>query len=374
MNWQDKRVKILVTVLVIILAIIGFRIVNNLLAARERATRATLGGVVAVPLERVQRKTLNAKLTFAGNLEPGWQAEFGPKIAGRINEILVAEGDFVKRGTVLAVLENTEMSGTVNSLLGNVYDAKAALEQAETTLNRAESLYQAGAQSKQELDNALYARDMARGKLLSVEGAYAAGQAKIEGSVLTAPHDGYVLKRLHQEGYYIGAGETLFQLADISTLLVKVNIPEGQIGEISNGATAFITVPALHNKTVMGTITKLATVADLPARTFAAEITIDNALEELKGGLYASVEVELAPRSNALVIPAAAIVMREDQRTVYVVNENNVAQRRILTTGYIGEGDVEVVAGLDEGEVVIVGGQNKLREGSKIKSDEDSAK
>ena len=370
MDWHDKRFRILALVLAVLLIIIGARIFMNVMSSRERAEKATQGKAVSVPTGFAKRETIKPVLTFAGNLDPVWQAKIASKIAGRIQSVLVNEGDYVEAGTVLAALDSSEIDATVNAARGSVYDAKANLEQAETTLARYQRLLEKGAISQQEVDNASFARDMAAGKLESAQGTYENAYSRMEGTRVITPHAGYVVKRYYQEGYYAKDTDALFNVADISTLLVKINIPEGQIGAVTIGSIAEIEVPAMPDKKFQGKVTKIAAVADAPGRTFAAEVSIPNADGLLRGGVYANVYIKSNDKPNALVIPQSAIVMREDQRTVFVLDQDNFVKRKVLTTGYIGNGLVEVLGGLEENERIIIGGQNKIREGSKVKIDE----
>ena len=370
MDWHDKRFRILAFVLAVLLIIIGARIFMNVMSSRERAEKATQGKAVSVPTGFAKRETIKPVLTFAGNLDPVWQAKIASKIAGRIQSVLVNEGDYVEAGTVLAALDSSEIDATVNAARGSVYDAKANLEQAETTLARYQRLLEKGAISQQEVDNASFARDMAAGKLESSQGTYENAYSRMEGTRVITPHAGYVVKRYYQEGYYAKDTDALFNVADISTLLVKINIPEGQIGAVAIGSVAEIEVPAMPGKKFQGKVTKIAAVADAPGRTFAAEVSIPNSDGLLRGGVYANVYIKSNDKPNALVIPQSAIVMREDQRTVFVLDQDNFVKRKVLITGYIGNGLVEVLGGLEENERIVIGGQNKIREGSKVKIDE----
>ena len=128
------------------------------------------------------------------------------------------------------------------------------------------------------------------------------------------------------------------------------------------------TIPAMEgsDKTAIGRITRISPVAAMPSRTFEAEVAVDNRDGKLRGGVYADATITAAPKQNVLTVPMSAISMRDDQRTVYVV-EDGVAVRRVLRTGYIGENIVEVSEGISEDDMVITGGLNKVREGSKVK-------
>ena len=366
MNWQDKRVKFVALALAVLLVAIGARIFMNVTSSRERAKKATEGRAIAVPTGFAARQTINPVLTFAGNLDPVWQAKLAPKTAGRIKSILVKEGDYVEAGTVLAELDASELDAAVSAAMGGVYDARANLDKAETALGRLEKLLEKGAVSQQEVDNARFARDMAMGKLKSAEGTYGSTYSKLEGTQVITPQAGYVVRRYYQEGYYAKDSDALFHVADISALLVKISIPEGQLSSVRVGNKASIEVPSFAGGKIQGTLTKLAAVADSPGRTFAAEISVPNADGKLRGGVYANVSIAGEAKPYALVIPQGAIIMREDQRTVFVVDKDNFVKRKVLVTGYIGEGLVEVLSGLEETERIVVGGQNKIREGSKV--------
>ena len=107
-------------------------------------------------------------------------------------------------------------------------------------------------------------------------------------------------------------------------------------------------------------------MADSASRTFEAEVSIDNHDGRLKGGVYADAVITTKAKQNVLTVPFSAIVMRDDRRTVYVV-EDDTAVRRVVNTGYIGDDLVEILGGITENDLVIAGGQNKLREGSSVK-------
>ncbi|MBQ0108163.1 MAG: efflux transporter periplasmic adaptor subunit, partial [Phascolarctobacterium sp.] len=106
-------------------------------------------------------------------------------------------------------------------------------------------------------------------------------------------------------------------------------------------------------------------VADLPSHTFLTEISVDNP-KNLKAGVYATVYLTGEPKHDVLTIPPYAIVMRDDQRTAYVVKDDGVVNRRVLSVGYMNDDVAEILTGLTENDRIVVGGQNKLREGSKI--------
>lgn len=374
MNWQNRKVRIATIVSLVLLVIIAYRIYSNIQANNERASRVSQGQSIAVATAFPQRETITPILRFAGSLDPVWQADVSAKIDGRVERIYVNEGEQVVAGTVLAHLEQTEQTANLLSAKGSLMDAQTNLEKAERELQRYQALYEKGAVSEQMVDNYRFARNNAHGKMTEAQGVWDNMQDKLSGASVLAPQNGVVAKRYYQEGYYAKVGTPLFNVAYISELTAKINIPEGQISNVAVGGLAEITVPAYPEGKFSGTITRISPVADMPARTFAAEVTVDNSAGKLRGGVYANVIITAEPKENALVIPMSAIVMREDQRTVFVVDDKGVVSRRVLAIGFVSDNMVEVLDGLSDKDRIVTGGQNKLREGSKIKLEGQGAK
>lgn len=364
-NLQNRKVKIVLGLLLAVCVIIGYRIYSNIQADRARAAKMSQSRSIAVVTAHPVRRTIVPQLHFSGSLDPEWQAQVAAKVDGRLEKVYVHEGDRVEKGQVLAILEQMDTDANLLSAKGSFLDAQTSLRKAETDLARYEKLYATGAVSQQVVDDYRFARDNAAAKLEAARGSLQGMESKAAGTVVTAPSDGVVAKRFYQEGYYAKAGTPLFAIADISTLKTTIHIPEGQVTGVKVGNEADIALPAYPGKKLVGKITRIAPVADLPAHTFAAEVSVDNS-EGLLAGVYANVSLIGEPREQVLTIPMHAIVMRDDQQTVFVADAQGVVQRRVLTLGYSDDKVAEVLSGLDEKDTIVVEGHNKLREGSRI--------
>ena len=368
MNLQNRKVKILIGIIIAAILIISYRIFSNIQSERERATRMSQGHNIQVVTEYPQRVTITPGMNFSGSLDPEWQADVAAKVDGRIEKVYVREGDEVIKGQVLAILEQTDTDADLIIAQGAYYDAQTNLRKAESDLKRHEALFKNGAVSEQAVENYRFARDNAAAKLESARGTLQGMESKSSGTVLTAPADGIVAKRYYQEGYYAKAGTPVISIADISRLKTVVHIPEGQISSVAVGTEAYIKIPAYSNKEIIGKITRIAPVADLPSHTFEAEVSVEND-QQLRAGVYANVSLIGLPKTNVLTIPLNAIVMRDDQQTVYVANAEGIVQRRVLNIGYTNDQVAEVLSGLTENDLIVVEGHHKLREGSKINMD-----
>lgn len=364
-NLQNRKVKIVLGLLLAVCVIIGYRIYSNIQADRARAAKMSQSRSIAVVTAHPVRRTIVPQLHFSGSLDPEWQAQVAAKVDGRLERVYVHEGDRVEKGQVLAILEQMDTDANLLSAKGSFLDAQTSLRKAETDLARYEKLYATGAVSQQVVDDYRFARDNAAAKLEAARGSLQGMESKAAGTVVTAPADGIVAKRFYQEGYYAKAGTPLFAIADISMLKTTIHIPEGQVTGVRVGNEADIALPAYPGKKLVGKITRIAPVADLPAHTFAAEVSVDNS-EGLLAGVYANVSLIGEPREQVLTIPMHAIVMRDDQQTVFVADAQGVVQRRVLSLGYSDDKVAEVVSGLDEKDTIVVEGHNKLREGSRI--------
>lgn len=368
MDFKNRKTTIALIVCAVILALIGWRVWANIQAKKAEANRSGKEKVAVVTAAYPERKTIVPKFRFSGTLDPVWQADVAAKVDGRIEQVLVNEGDAVSAGEVLAILDRTDTDASLLNAKGLYADAKTDYEKAQADLARYTKLYAAGAISKESLDNKQFALENAKGKLDAAQGNLNSADSQAGGTRVTTPRPGIIQKRYYQEGYYAKVGTALFQIADISTLLAKIDVPEGYVQSIAVGNPVKIHIPSMSgdNKTVQSIITRISPVATLPARTFEAEVSVDNSDGRLRGGVYADTTLTANPKDNALTIPMSAIVMRDDQRTVYVIEDGH-AVRKVITTGYIGENLVEVLSGLSEKDQVITGGQNKFKEGGQVK-------
>lgn len=363
---KKRLIRIVAVVAIVFTAIIAFRIYTNLAANKERAGRVTQGRAVAVVVSAVGRHDIQPVLSFSANLEPFWTADLSPKVDGRLAALYADEGDKVKAGAVVATLDTDELAPLASTAEGTVYEKRANLEQAELDLKRAIPLAQQGAISAQALDTARIKRDLAIGQLRAAEGALTQLRARLGNANIVAPRDGVITKRYLQAGYYAKTGAPVVSLADTSSMLVKASVGEAEISQLKIGSPATVRVTALGNREIGGKVTRLTPAASLPIRTFTAEVTVPNAEGVLLAGMFARVEVAGDVRKNVVAVPESALVLREDQKAVYAVLDDNKVQLRILKLGYVGGGWAEVLDGLKEGEQIVTGGQNKLRDGATI--------
>ncbi|MBP2654485.1 MAG: efflux transporter, family, subunit [Firmicutes bacterium] len=363
---RNRKTIAIIAIVVVFAGIIGYRIYANYAANKERAAKVTEGRAVTVEVGHVTRQDVQPVLSFSANLEPLWSADISSKVDGRIENLYVDEGDFVEAGTVIAVLDTSELAAQVAQAEGTRYSALATLEQAELDLKRSSILAAQGAVSQQTLDTARIKRDLAVGQLNTADGSLTQLRARLNSARVEVPRSGIVTKRYLQSGYYTKTGTAIVTVSDVTSLLVKATVGEAQLTQIAVGSSAKVNVNALGGQQFSGVVTRISPVATLPARSFTAEITVANPDGRLKSGMFAKADVPGQVHKNALVVPEGALVLREDQQTVFVVTADNKVQQKVLKLGYIGGGWAEVLEGVQEGESIVVAGHNKLKDGASI--------
>lgn len=346
--------------------IVSYRITDNIVENKARAKNLTAASQVTVEISTAGRKHIQPVVTFSAGLEPEWIADISAKVDGRIKLVAVNEGDRVEAGTVAATIDNSDVAGQIMQAKGNLMAAKSNLEQAELDYQRYAALAKDGAVAGQVLDNARTKRDAVRGQLQTSEGALALVEEKAANLNIVIPRDGVVTKRHLQEGAFVNNGAPVVTVADTTTLLAKATIGESQIADLTVGTPVEVSVDAMGNEEFVGIITMISPVAQLPSRTFTADIAIDNQDGRLRAGMFAKVIIPSNRSSEVLAVPESAIIMREDQASVYVVNEDQTVTQRIIKTGIAGDGWTEVKEGLEEGDRFAVSGQNKLRDGMTV--------
>ena len=358
---------LLIAVGVLLLLIVAYKIYANISAGKERAARALAGRTVTVEAAVLARRDLRPVFSFSANLEAVWSTDVSPKADGRIDQLLVEEGDRVTVGMILARLDTNELAAQVMQAEGQLLQAKATLEQNELNFRRMETLSKQDAVSLQTLDSARTQRDLAQGGVNAAMGNLMLLKARLENANIICPLNGVVVKRYVQAGTFSKAGSPIVAVADVSSLLAKAVVGEAQVQEVKVGVPVKIRVNALKDQEFTGTLTRLSPAATLPARTFTAEVNIPNPQGVLKTGMFAKADIEGMLRSKVLAVPESCLVLREDQKTVFVVTPDNKVVQKVLKLGEAAGGWVEVLDGVAEGDKIVVAGQHKLKDGASIR-------
>jgi RND family efflux transporter MFP subunit len=329
-----------------------------------------------VAVARVTREDLFKEVTIPAEFRPYLKVELHAKVSGYVDQINVDIGDQVKAGQLLARLE-------VPELRDELARAKAAEKRAEADYKDAHLIYTRLLAVEKEHPNLVAQQelDAAESKDATTEAAIAAAKAEVQKeqtllgyTQIIAPFDGVITRRYADPGSLIQAGTAsdtqsmpLVCLSDNYRLRLDTAVSVDYVKDIHVGDQLDVLVESLKNKVIKGTISRVAQKVDDETRTMLTEIDVPNPKLELVPGMYAKAVLKVQPRAQALVIPIEAVPPGQSP-SVYVINQQNQIEERPVTTGLETPDKCEVLTGLKEGEMVLIGSRSRVRVGQKVEA------
>jgi RND family efflux transporter MFP subunit len=368
-------------------------------AAKGRPDSAAAPTVAAA---KVHRADLTRALAVTAEFRPYQEIEVHAKVAGYVKRIYVDVGDRVKEGQLIAVLEIPELQDEVQTAEASVSKSQEEIRRAQADLERTQSAHEVthlaysrladvsktrpGLVAQQEIDDAL-GRDRvaeaqvstAKASLSAAEQGLRVAQADREKvrtmfayAQIKAPFTGIVTKRYADTGSMIQTGISsqtqsmpLVTLAQENLLRLVIPVPESAVSKIRLGSSVEVSVSALGKK-FQGKVARFADQVDMATRTMHTEVDVPNPRGELVPGMYASASLVLNDERNALAVPIQAITRTEDRVSVLLIDKQGKLDERSVQIGIETPDQVEILSGLSEGELVVVGNRSQLQPGMAV--------
>ncbi|HIE52288.1 MAG TPA: efflux RND transporter periplasmic adaptor subunit, partial [Armatimonadetes bacterium] len=205
-----------------------------------------------------------------------------------------------------------------------------------------------------------------RAGVRQAEAALTLAQTALQDTLITAPLPGKVAHCEVEVGEVIAPGIPLLHLVNDEVVFFKALVPEKDVSDIRLGQTVEVTVDALPGETFSGAVVELLPTGDLRSRTFLAKISLDNPAGRLREGMFARGSIIVERRLGAVLVPVDAVLRRGEQDTVAVA-VNGQATIRPVSLGLSRDGWIEITAGIEPGEAVIVEGSSQVEEGTPIR-------
>jgi RND family efflux transporter MFP subunit len=351
---------------------------------------------------QVKRGDIAHTLSLAGQFQPYQVVDVHPKVSGFMVKINVDIGDRVRKGDTLAILEVPELQAQLQGTKFDAEQAKLEIVRAQHEIQRAEAIHaaahldyqrlldtskeQPGLVAQQELDDA-QSKDLSTAS--QVDGAKAAADAAQQHAQaeradservqaiqnythVLAPIDGVVVWRYADTGALIQSGTNsnqqdlpIVRLAQSTLLRLRMPIPESDVRYVHQGDPIQIRIDAL-NRSITGKVVRFTQSVNFETRTMETEVDVENRDLSIAPGMYANTTLQMASAKNVLTIPVEALVIQGDKQVVYALDEGNQIHVRPVTVGLRGSKLAEIKSGLNQGESVIVGGQDKYSEGERV--------
>ena len=348
-----KRPKLLIAVALVIICSIGAY------AYYEHTASASKAG--AVETAEVTRMNIKSSISATGVISPVNSVEVSPKITARISTVAVKENDRVEKGQVVATLDGKDYAAKKDQ-------AQYKLTNAQLKYERAKALYEAGAGSKQDLDNAQFEYDTAASSLSEAE-------SDVAETVITAPMSGVVVGEPKTPGTMAVQGNSsptvIMRIADTGTKQIIAKVDETDIGKIKVGQDATFTVDSYTNKTFTAHVSKISqtdttyswdttnTTSSSAASSasviyYYVTLDVDDPNDDLRLGMTARVDISTSQKENALVVPIAALKTNNSGSYVVVVHDDGSTENVMVQTGIYSDDYVEITSGLSVDDKVSI--------------------
>ena len=347
----------------------------------------------AVEIATVSRGTISAENTVSGQVVSGGQESVYVALSVRCTAVNVEVGDTVSTGQTLCTLDIAATQANYNTAslsyakAQQSYADQSALlaqqvAQAEKNLSDTQALFELGAASQAEVDNAQLALDSAKASMtvtldqleVSMQN-YRATMEQIRASLanigsggqVTAPISGTVISLSAAENGFVSPSAPIATIESTSDMEVQVGVAESLIGKLQVGGQVTVTVDSAQTS-FQGTIHALDTSPDANTHLYTVTIKIPpSSARGLLSGMFASVVFYTDTQNDVVIVPTEAIQTGMDGQYVYTLDQDNIAHRVVVETGLVGDGVTEITSGLSGGEVLVTVGQFYLSEGAAVR-------
>lgn len=317
--------------------------------------------VVARP---VARRQVVSGVTLTGTAEPKRTARLVSQVEGEVELLVVREGDPVRVGQVLLRVDPSRLQAAFDEAHGDELAVKADLEDTRRVLERDRVLFDRQGIGRERLEGSETAVRRLEAGVIRAQARVAGLAAQLADTAVKAPFDGYVLERRIELGDVVKSGSPLLSIAS-GDAHVLAPVSESDLGHLRLGDEARLVLGSAGGE-LTARITRIRPQVDPATRTATVEITPTTDIARLLPGMLVGVTLTLARRDNVLAAPADAVLVRPDgSRTLFVVDSNTAVQRKV-STGLEGGGWVEVVEGLREGDLIVLQGQERLKDGALV--------
>jgi membrane fusion protein (multidrug efflux system) len=287
----------------------------------------------------------------SGTVDANTTADVAFQVSGRIVRVAVEEGQMVRAGQLLAVIDPTDYQLSLQQ-------ANASAVQAKGEYERMRQLHEKGSLAPNDFAKFEMATEVASSNA-------SLAQKRLGDTQLASPISGIVVRRGIELGEMASPGIPVFTIVAVDPVEIRVGIPESQIGLIRHGATATVAVPALAGPMYTARVTMIGVSADPASRTYPVKIDVPNPGRSLLPGMIAEAHINGSRMTRAFTVPGEAVVRDAEGATlvfIYFPEERRVYGRRV-TIGAPIDREIEITNGIAPGELIVVAGQDRLRDG-----------
>lgn len=306
---------------------------------------------------------------YTGNIEGDRRVSLSTKIMGQVISMPFDEGSLVIAGQTVIRIKSDDISAKRGQVKAHLAEAQAALKNVEINYQRINSLYETNSATKKEMDDIEMAYRMANARVSSVEEMEKEVIDIMEYGDIVTPIQGYVVKKMAQEGDMALPGMPLLIIEDMTTLKINTQVPETEVHLFKKGDRVKVHIDALPETELAGTVDQINPGGNPASRQFEVKVTLDGISNAhrlaIKSGMYARVILEKG-FTKSVLIPENILIRRGQLEGVFVISDNNTAMLRWIRTGNQNGDRIEILSGLQDGEKVVITSDVKLSDGQKV--------
>lgn len=305
-------------------------------------------------------------VTLVGSVRAGKESTISAEVEGRVKTFDRNEGDRIKKGTAVVILDDAEYKLRVLEAKGQLQKAEAANERAALNLARIERLHGEGVVSNETLENSHLEKKSAAAEENLRKAELGRAERNLSLCRVTAPFTGYLAAKKVDVGERVAAGDPLFEMVDLDHIEVTAEVADTMAPRLAQDQPVKITVDGFPGQSFPGALVGLSPKADATTRSFLVKVALDNPKGAIKAGMVARAELALSKAEPVLMIPKDAVVWSGPQAVVFIPNDKGAVRSVKVTLGLQKGVLVEAQGEIIEGSTVVVTGNEILRDGDTV--------
>lgn len=325
------------------------------------------GGPVVVEVATIGTGPIVEITEAVGNTRAYESVTLSTKVAGTVEKISFEEGQFVQAGDELLQLDSAERRADLEAARAAINTARAQREETLQKFERAQALRRSGSGTEAQVADLTLQLRTAETAIVAAEARERSAAARLDDFILRAPFSGRVGLRLVSLGALMDNRVLVTTLDDISRIRLDFSVPETLVPKVAVGAIVKSQSLAFPGRVFEGKVAVIDTRVDPVTRSARVTALIDNADSTLKPGMFMNISLQIATRENAVLAPEEAVISEGPRQIAFLVREGKI-ERRAVQIGQRQEGMVEVTEGLAAGDVIVVRGVQRVRNGMAVQT------
>lgn len=357
MERKVSRIWVLLAVILLLLTLTGC----------SKSKEVVKETALSVSTATAAKMDIAQSVSYAGKVKGRNEASVLAKTSARVTAVYVKNGDHVTAGQTLFVLDSDGYSAMVEQAQVGRRAAELTLATAGTNLERTKKLLEVGAVSKQQMEQAQSAYDLAEVGLAQADAAIKVASVQMDNCSITAPISGVAGNVSLSVGDMTSPQSAAAIISDTSQLEIEFLVSESEINYIMNGSSAKVSLKAVSDKSVEGKVTSVSTVPDPVTRNYAVKVALPNQDGKIRSGMFAELIIDTISKQNVLCVPLNAVIPKGGSSIIYTVDTDKKARPLDVQTGIKNNRYIEITQGLKAGQQVITKGNTLVNDGTLVR-------